>query len=77
MQSQHSQYKCTIAMCKPKEIKSLAHIKFGHRFTNELEYSCATYRQNAVTIRKCHKYQPETVRLAEEAIEKDYAILKR
>lgn len=64
-------------MCKPKEIKTTSQFKFGHRFPNELEFSCATYRQNSVTIRKCNTYQPETVRLAEEAIERDYAILKR
>lgn len=71
------QYKCSIAMCKPKDIKYGGLPKFGHRFATQLEFSSGTFRKSTVTIRKCNARMPETVRLAEEAIERDYDILKR
>lgn len=64
-------------MCKPKDIKYGGLPKFGHRFATQLEFSSGTFRKSTVTIRKCNARIPETVRLAEEAIERDYDILKR
>lgn len=64
-------------MCKPKDIKYGGLPKFGHRLTTHLEFSSGTFCKSTVTIRKCNARIPETVRLAEEAIERDYDILKR
>lgn len=71
-------YKSTVALCKPKDIRySRNSTPFGNRLPSQLEFSAGCYRRTNVTLRKCNPRIPEAVRLVEEAIEKDYNILRR
>lgn len=70
-------YMSTVALCKPKDIRYTRNSQFGNRLPSQLEFSCGSYRGTNVTLRKCNPRIPEAVRLVEEAIEKDYNILRR
>lgn len=70
-------YKSAVALCKPKDIRYTRTGAFGSRLPSQLEFSCGSYRRTDVLLRKCNPRIPEAVRLVEEAIEKDYNILRR
>lgn len=70
-------YRSTVALCKPKDIRYTRNSSFGNRLPSQLEFSCGSYRRTNVTLRKCNPRIPEAVRLVEEAIEKDYNVLRR
>lgn len=74
--NRNPQHKSAVAACRARDIKAVRNARFGSRFKSQLPFSCGIYKQTAVTLRKCHPRRPETVRLVEEAIERDYDLLR-
>lgn len=70
------QHKSSVASCRAREIKRVRAAKFGNRFRSQLPFACGTFKQTAITLRRCQPRRPETVRLVEEAIERDYDMLR-
>lgn len=71
-----TQHQSRVASCKSRDIKSVRHTKFGTRLKCQLPFSSGSFKQTAVTVRKCNPRRSETVRLVEVAIERDYNILR-